>query len=265
MSSSKLAHEFVCNKFSSLGVLDGGGPNRAAGSNWVSITCQNFPTSLLMSWLLHLYVVVKMCTCVRQMGRGRTTTGMVIACLVLLRCENGTPLRMPGFPTATLDTDSGSSSGEDGNSDMQVGSPANRLEDQNCIAGFVMDDIPIVRKITRLLENGAECREALDGVIDHCAAMQNLRQAVLHYRRAFNQQNLEHHARHATLNRGVEYLERYLMLIAFAAYLGSDSFDGHLEHCWAANLLFSDVDAWFRSNLEAGFYDDMLSTFGLKS
>lgn len=163
-----------------------------------------------------------------QMGRGRTTTGMVIACLVLLRCENGV-LRAPGLPPHRLEVESGSSSGEEVNSDMHVGSPANRIEDQNCIAGFVMDDIPIVRKITRLLDTGAECREALDAVIDHCAAMQNLRQAVLHYRRAFNDQKLEHHARRAALNRGIEYLERYLMLIGFAAYLNSDSFTGYCE------------------------------------
>lgn len=163
-----------------------------------------------------------------QMGRGRTTTGMVIACLVLLRCENGL-LKACCLPSDRVELESGSSSGEDVNSDMHVGSPANRIEDQNCIAGFVMDDIPIVRKITRLLDNGAECREALDAVIDYCAAMQNLRQAVLHYRRAFNDQKLEHHARRAALNRGVEYLERYLMLIGFAAYLNSDSFAGYCE------------------------------------
>ncbi|KAG0594286.1 hypothetical protein M758_UG064500 [Ceratodon purpureus] len=163
-----------------------------------------------------------------QMGRGRTTTGMVIACLVLLRCENG-ELRAPGLTSHRLEVESGSSSGEEVNSDMHVGSPANRIEDQNCIAGFVMDDIPIVRKITRLLDIGAECREALDAVIDYCDAMQNLRQAVLHYRRAFNDQKLEHHARRAALNRGIEYLERYLMLIGFAAYLNSDSFTGYCE------------------------------------
>jgi hypothetical protein len=112
---------------------------------------------------------------------------------------------------------------------MPVASLGGKMEHQKAVAGFVMDDIPIVRKITRLLENGAECRQALDAVIDHCAAMQNLRQAVLHYRRAFNQQNLEHHARRAALNRGIEYLERYMMLIAFAAYLGSDAFDGYCQ------------------------------------
>jgi hypothetical protein len=141
---------------------------------------------------------------VTQMGRGRTTTGMVIACLVLLRCENGL-LKACCLPSDRVELESGSSSGEDVNSDMHVGSPANRIEDQNCIAGFVMDDI------------------------DYCAAMQNLRQAVLHYRRAFNDQKLEHHARRAALNRGVEYLERYLMLIGFAAYLNSDSFTGYCE------------------------------------
>lgn len=163
------------------------------------------------------------------MGRGRTTTGMVIACLVLLRCENG-PLRALDLPSHRVEAENGSgSSGEEVNRDMVVGSPANRIEEKSSIAGFVMDDIPIVRKITRLLDNGAECREALDGVIDHCASMQNLRQAVLLYRRAFNDQKLEHYARRAALNRGIEYLERYLMLIAFAAYLNSDSFNGYCQ------------------------------------
>jgi protein-tyrosine phosphatase len=164
-----------------------------------------------------------------QMGRGRTTTGMVIACLVLLRCENG-PLRALDLPSQRAEPENGSSSGEEvNNSDMVVGSPANRIEEKSSIAGFVMDDIPIVRKITRLLDNGAECREALDGVIDHCASMQNLRQAVLHYRRAFNDQKLEHYARRAALNRGIEYLERYLMLIGFAAFLNSESFNGYIQ------------------------------------
>uniref|UniRef100_A0A7I4E3I3 Paladin n=1 Tax=Physcomitrium patens TaxID=3218 RepID=A0A7I4E3I3_PHYPA len=162
-----------------------------------------------------------------QMGRGRTTTGMVTACLVLLRLEIGFLQSTPGLPLQKVEPESCSSSGEEVNIDTHVDRPANRFEDQNCVAGFVMDDIPIVRKITRLLDNGAACRAALDAVIDHCDAMQNLRQAVLHYRRAFNDQKLEHYARRAALTRGIEYLERYLMLIGFAAYLNSDASDGY--------------------------------------
>lgn len=168
------------------------------------------------------------------MGRGRTTTGTVIACLVQLRCQFGNPLRAVRTIFENSVSDGGSSSGDDAGNDSPVGSPpvirVTNLERPRVPGGFVLDDIPIVRKITRLLENGVKCREVLDSVIDLCAAMQNIRQAVLQYRRAFNQQNLEPHVRRAALNRGVEYLERYFMLIAFAAYLGSDAFDGYCQY-----------------------------------
>ncbi|KAL2634189.1 hypothetical protein R1flu_005668 [Riccia fluitans] len=168
-----------------------------------------------------------------QMGRGRTTTGTVIACLVQLRCQFGRPLRTVKSIREGSGEDDGSSSGDEAAADSPMGSPtvikAPKVERQKAVTGFVLDDIPIVRKITRLLENGVECRDALDAVIDVCAAMQNIRQAVLQYRRAFNQQNLEPHVRRAALNRGVEYLERYFMLIAFSAYLGSPAFDGFCE------------------------------------
>ncbi|KAG6550760.1 hypothetical protein Mapa_007664 [Marchantia paleacea] len=169
-----------------------------------------------------------------QMGRGRTTTGTVIACLVQLRCQFGRPLRMVKSIRESSAGDGGSSSGDETGNDSPIGSPTvirvPKVDRQRTVGGFVLDDIPIVRKITRLLENGVECREALDAVIDLCAAMQNLRQAVLQYRRAFNQQNLEPHVRRAALNRGVEYLERYFMLIAFSAYLGSPAFDGYCQN-----------------------------------
>ncbi|KAJ7298358.1 hypothetical protein O6H91_03G019600 [Diphasiastrum complanatum] len=165
-----------------------------------------------------------------QMGRGRTTTGTVIACLVKLRCEYGRPIRMPLSVAENSEPDSGCSSGEEGNGETNIYSREDespKIERQRSASGFVMDDIPIVRKVTRLLENAAEARGALDAVIDHCAAMQNLRQAVLQYRKVFNQQNLEGHVRRAALNRGVEYLERYFMLIAFSSYLASEAFDGY--------------------------------------
>lgn len=163
-----------------------------------------------------------------QMGRGRTTTGTVIACLVKLRCEFGRPLRLHTDLPEASDTETDSSSGDEagnGSTDTVIKMHATPLECQNSHTKFVMDDIPCIRKITRLLENGGECRATLDAVIDCCAAMQNLRQAIVHYRKVFNQQNFEHHRRRAALNRGAEYLERYLMLIAFTAYLGSEAFD----------------------------------------
>jgi hypothetical protein len=91
---------------------------------------------------------------------------------------------------------------------------------------FGIDDILLLWKITRLFDNGMECREALDAIIDRCSALQNIRQAVLQYRKMVNQQHVEPRVRRVALSRGAEYLERYFRLIAFAAYLGSEAFDG---------------------------------------
>lgn len=91
---------------------------------------------------------------------------------------------------------------------------------------FGINDILLLRKITRLFDNGIECREVLDAVINRCSALQNIRQAVLHYRKKINQQHVEPRVRRLALNRGAEYLERYFKLIAFSAYLGSEAFDG---------------------------------------
>lgn len=167
-----------------------------------------------------------------QMGRGRTTTGTVIACLVKLRIDYGRPLRFPSAHTATSEMDSGFTSGEEASnesSDAAIGSPEAKMGPRYLSPSFGIDDIPLVRKITRLFDNGVECREALDAVIDCCAALQNIRQAVLRYRKVFNQQHIEPRERRVALNRGAEYLERYFMLIAFASYLGSDAFDGFCQ------------------------------------
>ncbi|KAL4323919.1 hypothetical protein GQ457_11G001890 [Hibiscus cannabinus] len=163
-----------------------------------------------------------------QMGRGRTTTGTVIACLVKLRINYGRPIKVLLDEVNHEQPDESSSSGD------ESGSNATRLKssivevraknEQGC--AFGIDDILLLWKITRLFDYGVECREALDAIIDRCSALQNIRQAVLQYRKVFNQQHVEPRVRRVALNRGAEYLERYFLLIAFAAYLGSEAFDG---------------------------------------
>eukprot|EP00252_Welwitschia_mirabilis_P018623 TRINITY_DN4136_c0_g2_i1.p1 TRINITY_DN4136_c0_g2~~TRINITY_DN4136_c0_g2_i1.p1 ORF type:complete len:1265 (-),score=281.07 TRINITY_DN4136_c0_g2_i1:516-4310(-) len=168
-----------------------------------------------------------------QMGRGRTTTGTVIACLVKLRIDYGRPLRFPLVKNETSEMEGGFSSGEEANNetcDAVVGSPETKEGFTALSPNFGIDDIPLVRKATRLFDNGIECREALDAVIDSCAALQNIREAVLRYRKVFNQQRIEPRERRVALNRGAEYLERYFLLIAFAAYLGSEAFDGFCDN-----------------------------------
>ncbi|KAK0600073.1 hypothetical protein LWI29_011378 [Acer saccharum] len=163
-----------------------------------------------------------------QMGRGRTTTGTVIACLVKLRVDYGRPIKVLVDDVNREDLDSDSSSGEEtGCIDAAPTSSVMKLRtDIEKGRAFGIDDILLLWKITRLFDNGVECREALDAIIDRCSALQNIRQAVLQYRKVFNQQHVEPRVRRVALNRGAEYLERYFRLIAFAAYLGSEAFDG---------------------------------------
>ncbi|XP_034904213.1 uncharacterized protein [Populus alba] len=163
-----------------------------------------------------------------QMGRGRTTTGTVIACLLKLRIDYGRPIRVLADDMTHEEMESGSSSGEE-----TGGDPAASTSDITSVKtdmeqgrAFGIDDILLLWKITRLFDNGMECREALDAIIDRCSALQNIRQAVLQYRKTVNQQHVEPRVRRVALSRGAEYLERYFRLIAFAAYLGSEAFDG---------------------------------------
>lgn len=162
------------------------------------------------------------------MGRGRTTTGTVIACLVKLRIDYGRPIRMLLDDRVHHEEEGGSSSGEEtgGSSPVSIRSVAKVSNEKLKSRVFGINDILLLWKITRLFDNGVECREALDAVIDRCAALQNIRGAVLQYRKVFNQQHVEPRERRVALNRGAEYLERYFRLIAFAAYLGSEAFDG---------------------------------------
>ncbi|WCJ22568.1 Paladin [Euphorbia peplus] len=163
-----------------------------------------------------------------QMGRGRTTTGTVIACLLKLRIDYGRPFRILVDDMTHEEVDSGSSSGEEngGNASSPPGSISRLRAEREQGHAFGIDDILLLWKITRVFENGVECRETLDAIIDRCSALQNLRQAVLHYRKVVNQQHVEPRVRRVALNRGAEYLERYFRLITFAAYLGSEAFDG---------------------------------------
>ncbi|XP_044502953.1 paladin-like isoform X2 [Mangifera indica] len=162
-----------------------------------------------------------------QMGRGRTTTGTVIACLLKLRIDHGRPIKVLLNDVVHEKLDGGSSSGEetDGTVSASTSSNTKVCTEIDEVHAFDMDDILLLWKITRLFDNGVECREALDSIIDRCSALQNIREAVLHYRKTFNQQHVEPRVRRLALNRGAEYLERYFRLIAFAAYLGSESFD----------------------------------------
>lgn len=156
-----------------------------------------------------------------QMGRGRTTTGMCIASMVLLRKSLGR-LAPPPSPPAP-----------DGvpawwcyvPEDLPAVSP--RMSSaENLKNGMFL----VIRSLLRVLENGREAKVALDLILDACAAMQNLREAIANYRNRIFQERNEMR-RQSILQVCLEYLDRYYSLIAFSAYLDDPAFNlGRKNH-----------------------------------
>lgn len=146
-----------------------------------------------------------------QMGRGRTTTGMCIACMILLRKAQGYLAPPPVLPQSPLPV------WWCHPEELDIASPKAGADDLK--NGMFL----AVRSMLRALENGRSAKVALDLVLDACAAMQNLREAIAAYRsRIFHEQN--EMRRQSLLQVCLEYLDRYYSLIVFAAYLDDPAF-----------------------------------------
>ncbi|KAL6757552.1 inositol hexakisphosphate-domain-containing protein [Haematococcus lacustris] len=161
-----------------------------------------------------------------QMGRGRTTTGMVIAALLWLR-------RMESFPV------------KKGKPETRASVPAWFRQAAGPLAARGVSPLAAkegtlegrlkagnygaVRSLLRALEKGNEAKVVLDAVIDACGAMQNLREGIASYRARFAKEAREKQ-RNLLLSVCLEYLERYYMLISFAGYLTSTAFDPGSPH-----------------------------------
>ncbi|KAK9804170.1 hypothetical protein WJX73_008272 [Symbiochloris irregularis] len=152
-----------------------------------------------------------------QMGRGRTTTGMIIAALVCLKRASPS-LTLPekpieGMPAWWV---------EAADPLISPRSDEHRLETEIKAGRF-----GVIRSLLRVLEQGAAAKAVLDAVIDANAAMQNLREAIAGYRsRMIHETNED--KRTALLHVCLEYLERYYVLIAFVAFIMGPDFDPKL-------------------------------------
>eukprot|EP00210_Caulerpa_lentillifera_P000523 g506.t1 len=133
-----------------------------------------------------------------QMGRGRTTTGMIIASLLHLR-------QSPSFPT-DISTKLHTTVQEEKSSSLKQGYYA------------------VVRSLLRVLEHGSEAKSVLDQVIDAANHMQNLREAILGYRERLSMEHNEA-KRNSILRVSLEYLERYCVLLAFTVHISHPKFD----------------------------------------
>lgn len=98
-----------------------------------------------------------------QMGRGRTTTGMIIASLLHLRRQNAFPCGAQTKPVPEWFAER----------PTQVVGKVSSLK-----SGFY----GVVRSLLRILEFGTDAKSVLDTVIDATNHMQNLREAIYKYR-----------------------------------------------------------------------------------
>ncbi|KAG0479712.1 hypothetical protein HPP92_010570 [Vanilla planifolia] len=138
-----------------------------------------------------------------QMGRGRTTTGMVIATLVYLNRIGA--------------------SGIQGRFNWKIFSTGVDITDNmpNSEEAARRGDYAVIRSLIRVLEGGVEGKRQVDKVIDKCDAMQNLREAISNYGNNILRQPDEKE-KEASLSCFVEYLERYYFLICFAVYIHTE-------------------------------------------
>lgn len=114
-----------------------------------------------------------------QMGRGRTTTGMVVTSMLFL-ARDIEKIR-----------------------DNQAG----RILKSDELSHYLNGDYRLIMQLLPLLENGKLAKRIADRAIDTCAHIQNLRTSIYDFKV------------HGDSERGVNYLLRYFYLIVFAQYL----------------------------------------------
>ena len=137
-----------------------------------------------------------------QMGRGRTTTGMAIATIVL---ASATPSLLPSpEPPIAASPSSLSASPPDGS--VQVGT--------DVLNGMY----PVVRSLVRALEHGHHAKDLLDRVLDECGKFQNLRDAIQTMRDDLQNEH-DDRRKSENLSRCADYLERYAVLLLFSSYV----------------------------------------------
>lgn len=143
-----------------------------------------------------------------QMGRGRTTTGLVVACAARLR-KMGLSKRFPKVV--------GDKITRRFRSRVRTQQPSTGLEEET--QAELKGDFSAITAQVRLLDNGLEAKQVMDALIDVCDAMQNLREAVYDVKQRSVQQDLSPVLRHEAAQVAEHYLRRYSLLIQFSSFV----------------------------------------------
>ncbi|KAI8078822.1 inositol hexakisphosphate-domain-containing protein [Halteromyces radiatus] len=161
-----------------------------------------------------------------QMGRGRTTTGMVAACLISMILNNN---------NCMVDGDHllNDTSKPEGLQDDRL-FDTDRDEQSEEREGYLNGEYKIILQVVSVLTYGKLAKRLTDEAINMCDHMQNLRRAIYDYRLRLD--SLMDNSKKYTMTRevGLNYLVRYFYLIVFADYLLeemlSPSCAWHLHH-----------------------------------
>ncbi|RMX44573.1 hypothetical protein pdam_00002748 [Pocillopora damicornis] len=130
-----------------------------------------------------------------HVGQGRSTTGMVIGCLITSH-RTGFPTEAHAIPTPM----------DENNPNLEKG------------------EFRIIQQLVKNLPNGTQIKHEVDSVIDICSDVMNLRTVSFECKCKLEEikddYKIEgHSAREYWLRRGLSALERYFFLILFNAYL----------------------------------------------
>jgi len=136
-----------------------------------------------------------------QMGRGRTTTGMVVACMFRTHMEKINIPVVKSEPTIP----------------NPIGQP---------IISYHKGEYKIILRLVRILESGVENKWHVDMCIDRCSLIQNLRESIEGLKRIADNNSLPLETKDSAKKRGINYLIRYFFLIAFNAFLKQQQSQG---------------------------------------
>ncbi|KAJ3117238.1 hypothetical protein HDU96_007497 [Phlyctochytrium bullatum] len=155
-----------------------------------------------------------------QMGRGRTTTGIVTTCLlemilgrdklVLQFMEHQQQLDADNYPPASASSLP---------TPITPSASAAVDEDHRMRERYLAGEYKLVLQLLGVLENGRLAKKLTDKAVDLCDHMQNLRSAIYDYK--LRVEALEVGSRKYTLLKevAINYLVRYVYLIIFADFL----------------------------------------------
>ena len=211
----------------------------------VPITAETTPSASVLDNLCSIYLeavnkhkrVQFVFNC--QRGIGRSTFGTIV--LYLLNKKMAQVLNLSSFSLA-------GERAEDSIVMADSRDAMNSIQNLDGFDGFRRGEYDIISRLLRILKHGTKAKMSVDEAIDNCGRIENLRDAILHYRdRAERERQTDRQA--VYLRYAAEKLKRYFDLVTFGAYLHTvPMVDGKFEYSF---------ETWLSSRPEINRLSDL--------